>query len=585
MTSGANKSVFVKEESALAAPSDALDNTAQHNLKPVPAEEILTSVGEAIYEWDTQTDQILWSGNAAQVLGVKDMSSFSTGLGYAALLDQDNLTSRYDTVMNGAAGDDGGGVPFAIQYCIHPDGAQNRVNKGLWVEDTGRWFAGENGRPVRVHGIIRIINIRHEEEERLAYLSRYDKLTGQLNQSRLVELLEQAIDDCRKYRNSTGFMIIAIDKLEAVNSQYGFEVGDKVIAAVSKRLKSCMRRGDVLGRYSGNKLGVILYNCTEDELPMAAERFLSSVRDEVVVAGDASVGLTVSIGGVIAPRFARKGLEAISKALESLELTRAKRLGTFLAYRTDHDRDMMRRRNIEIASELVTAWRENRIELAYQPIVSAADHNPVYYEALLRMRRPNGELITSGTFIELAEKLGLVRLLDCRALELAIAALTEDKALRLSVNVSAKTIADRDWLNTLSRAGYTDKELCKRLTVEITETAMLESIEDTKVFVSYIKDLGCRVAIDDFGAGYTSYRTLRELDVDVVKIDGSFISNLINSDDDQMFVSYFVSLAKSLGIVTVAEWVGDMNTASRLKDMGVSHFQGEAFGLSKPEPI
>lgn len=581
MTAGKEDQVFSNTSAAGETPL-ALEQPAGGDF---PAEEILTSVGEAIYEWNTASDVILWSENVVRVLGITDIGPVSTGRGYAALLDQENMTSRYDTVMSGASVDDGSGVPFAIQYRIFPDTAGRGGSSGLWLEDTGRWFAGEDGRPERVHGIIRVINIRHEEEERLAYLSRYDKLTGQLNQSRLVELLEQGITDCRKYRTSCGFLVIAIDKLDIVNSHYGFEIGDRVITAVSQRLKDNMRKGDVLGRYSGNKLGVILYNCSEDEMPMAADRFLNAVNDEVISVDDVNVGLTVTIGGVIAPRYARGGLEAISHALEALEVARGTRRGTFLAYRSDHDRDLKRRKNIEIANEIVTAWREDRIELAFQPIVSAADHNPVYHEALLRMRRPDGELISSGAFIELAEKLGLVRILDCRALELAVKALTDNENLRLSVNVSAKTITDREWLNILSKAGMGHPGLCKRLTIEITETAMLESIEDTKVFAGYVKDLGCRIAIDDFGAGYTSYRTLRELDVDVVKIDGSFISNLLNSPDDQTFVSYFVNLSKSLGIVTVAEWVGDMETASRLKDMGVLQFQGEAFGLSKPKPI
>ena len=183
----------------------------------------------------------------------------------------------------------------------------------------------------------------------------------------------------------------------------------------------------------------------------------------------------------------------------------------------------------------------------------------------------------------LADRLGLVRLLDHRVLELAVAELVTAPALKASLNVSAASTVDPDWWGALGGMLRAHPGVGERLTVEITETAAIHDIDETRGFVARVKDLGCRIAIDDFGAGNTSFRNLRKLGVDLVKIDGAFVQNLAHSDDDRAFVRTLIDLARRLNLETVAEWVQDEEAAAMLADWGCDYLQGALVGLAAAE--
>jgi EAL domain-containing protein (putative c-di-GMP-specific phosphodiesterase class I) len=224
--------------------------------------------------------------------------------------------------------------------------------------------------------------------------------------------------------------------------------------------------------------------------------------------------------------------------------------------------------------------------LALQPIVTSRSREPELYECLLRMKRLDGSIASASEFIHVAEQFGLAKLIDHRVLELAVDLLRSIPRVKLALNVSAATAADPHWLSCLEAFTGKDRSLTERLTIEITETTAILDLAETVKFVSSLKALGCRVALDDFGAGYTSFRSLRMLGVDMVKIDGSFIENLATHAEDEMFVRTLIDLARNFGIVTVGEWVGDEKTAKLLENAGVAYMQGYFFGapeLAKAE--
>ena len=202
---------------------------------------------------------------------------------------------------------------------------------------------------------------------------------------------------------------------------------------------------------------------------------------------------------------------------------------------------------------------------------------PHFHEALVRINRP-GEVAASD-FAAFAERLGLIRLIDRHVLDLALDVLGRTDR-RISINVSADTVGDRNGWRRLTGALAARPGLAERLIVEITETAMIKNLEEAATFVSRLHEAGCRVAIDDFGAGFSSFRNLRVLDVDIVKIDGSFIENLAKSPDDQVFVRILTELARSFGITTIAEWVQDEETVEVLKRFGVDAIQGRLTGAA-----
>lgn len=541
--------------------------------------DIMTSIGEVPYEWTIVTDTIAWGSNAAEILIVRDPEAIATGRAFAKLTNSDKTLTRFDAVMKSARRDDGQGVPYQIQYSINPDGTDRK----LWIEDTGRWFADSRGGPARAHGVVRVINERHEQEEKLTYLSRFDALTGEMNRWHLAEVLEATLAETTKQRGSCGFMLIAIDNLARLNEAYGFDVADEVIGAVAKRLRAKMRGGDQLGRFSGNKFAVILNNCTPEDMEKAAERLLAGVRDDVVRTAAGPVAITVTIGGVTAPRHARTVAEVVARAQETLMAAKAKRQGWYQVYRPNIERDALRKENVRSADEIVAALNERRILLAFEPVADAATRQNAFYECLMRIRRADGSLVHAGAVIPVAERLGLVRLLDHRVLELLISEMVAVPSLHASVNVSPSSTTDPDWWSALGASLRAHNGVAERLTVEITEMTAIHDVDETRGFVARVKDLGCRIAIDDFGAGYTSFRNLRKLGVDIIKIDGAYVQNLMRSEDDQAFVQTLIELAQRLGLKTVAEWVQDEESARQLQAWGCDYLQGKLIGLASIE--
>ena len=541
---------------------------------------ILASIGLVPYDWRIDTDTLTWGANAAEVLQVRDLARIATGRSFASFLDPKNASTRYDAVMNGDGRDYGAGVPYQAEYCLltGPSGATP-----LWVEDNGRWFAGPNGRPVRAHGVVRAVTARHQNEQQLTYLSRFDRLTGEMNRNALTETLTTTLEEALKFRGSCSFMMIAVDNLARINESYGFGVADEVIAAVGRRIRSRMRAGDMLGRFSSNKFGVLLKNCTPDDLVMAAERFLAAVREDPVQTANGPVATTITIGGVAAPRHARTVAEILAHAQESLDTAKAKRRGSFVAYRPNVELEALRQENVRSTDKIITALNERRILLAFEPVVTTSARHAVFHECLMRIRQTDGTVVAATAVVPVAEQLGLVRLIDHRVIELVVAELLATPEARVSVNVSPDSISDPEWWSAFSARLRGRSSLAQRMILEITETAAIQNIDETAGFVTRAKDLGCRIAIDDFGAGYTSFRNLRRLGVDMIKIDGAFVQNLIRSEDDRAFVQTMIGLGRSLGLETVAEWVQDEETAAMLAGWGCNYLQGDLIGRATIE--
>jgi diguanylate cyclase (GGDEF)-like protein len=541
---------------------------------------ILGSIGEAAYDWCLDNDVLIWGANARRVLAVPDEADIATGRAFARLLDAGNQTTRFDMVVRSQGRDQGEGVPYQLRYRLRgaADGAPPH-----WVEDTGRWFAGPDGKPVRAHGVVRAINERHALDERLAYLSHFDGLTGEMNRPHLTETLAATLDEATRYRSSCGFLVVAIDGLARINEAYGFAVADEVIRSVAASLRGRMRSGDALGRFSGNKFGIVLKNCTPDDMAAAADRMLAIVRDTIVPTAAGPVVATVTIGGVVAPRHARTVEDILSRAQEALDAAKAKRRGSFQPYRPSIEREAQRRENARATDEIIAALNERRILVAFEPVVEIASRRPVFHECLMRMRRSDGSLAPAGDVIPVAERLGLVRLIDHRMVELVMAELQAAPDLRVSLNVSPASTCDADWWACLEGQLRACPAAGGRVTLEITESAVIHNLDDARGFVTRAKDLGCRIAIDDFGAGYTSFRNLRKLGVDIIKIDGAFVHDLTRSPDDQVFVRTMVDLGRGLGLATVAEWVQDETSAAMLAGYGCDYMQGVLVGLGSLE--
>lgn len=535
---------------------------------------LLSSLGEVAYRWSISDDRLFWDGDIQAVLGVP-ADDIDTGRRYATLLEAEAQTNRHDAVFGSGAADRGSGVPFRVEYGLKPAGPDGPI---VWVEDFGRWYADGSPHPARAVGVIRIVNDRHEREQRLLFRSSYDELTGFYNRARLIEILDETLTTAGRMRGSAGFLLLAIDSFRLINDSYGFEVGDQVLAATAKRIASRLRGADALGRFSGNKIAVVMREADDETMAVAAERFLDVARDEVITTDHGAIALTVSIGGVTMPRNAQTVGEATARAEEALQNARTGGQGRFRPFVFSEGLQAERQANAAMSTELIGALNENRYCLALQPIVDASNRTPVLYESLLRLQQSDGGIVDADAFMPLTERLGLSRLLDRRALELALAKLTEKPELRLSVNATADAATDRRWMTVLTEAAAERPDATSRLVVEITESVAIRNMAEAIHFIAAVKQAGCMVAMDDFGAGHSSFRNLRELDIDMVKIDGKYIAGLAEDADDQVFVKTLLQLTRHLGLKTVAEWVGNAESADLLTAWGVDYLQGDFTG-------
>ncbi|MBR0692162.1 bifunctional diguanylate cyclase/phosphodiesterase [Bradyrhizobium lablabi] len=548
-------------------------------MPPVPpAARILASLGQATFIWDLATDAIAWSDNAFAVFPDIPAASLSTGAELAKLIEP-SRSMRAEALSHAMPARSGESVPYRLEYGVRAASSAPVI----WIEETGCWFAGADGRPARAQGVVRINNERHAHDEQLLKLSRHDPLTNELNRTHLIASLAETLEECARFRVSCAFMLIGIDHLARVNDAFGFDVADAVIAEVAKRIRARLRGGDMLGRFSGNKFGLILRNCTVDDTNVAAERFLAAVRDEVVPTKSGPVSVTVSIGAVTIPRHARSAEEAVNRAQETLDGAKRRRAGSFALWKPNVERDAQRRVNIRVTDEIVTALNERRLVVGFEPVVDARSRQPAFYECLVRMEQEDGRALLAPDIVPVAERLGLIRLVDHRVLELALAELAAAPGVQLSLNISPDTTMDPDWWTTIESLMRAHPGVGERLIVEITETVAIQDVDDVRGFVTRLKNFGSRIAIDDFGAGYTSFRNLRKLGVDIVKIDGAFVQNIAHSADDRAFVQTLIDLARRLQIKTVAEWVQDEEAAVMLREWGCDFIQGRLIGLASPD--
>jgi diguanylate cyclase (GGDEF)-like protein len=542
------------------------------------ASTILASLGQAAFVWDLATDAIVWSEQANAVFSDIPAASLANGAEFSRLIEPQR-SIRTEALSHSVPTKRGEGAPYRIEYGVRTSTSE----PVLWIEETGCWFAGPDGKPAQAQGIVRINNERHARDEQLLRLSRHDPLTGELNRTHLVAALAEAIEEATRFRTSCAFMLIGIDHLARINDAFGFDVADAVISEVARRIRLRLRGGDVLGRFSGNKFGLVLKNCTVDDMNVAAERFLAGIRDEVVPTKSGPVSVTASIGAVSVPRYARNANEAINRAHETLDGVKHRRAGSFALWRPNVERDAQRKVNIRVTDEIVTALNERRIVMAFEPVVEAGSRATAFYECLIRMEQDDGRMLLAPDIVPVAEKLGLIRLVDHRVLELVVAELAASPKVQLSLNISPETTMDPDWWGSIESLMHAHPGVAERLIVEITETVAIQDIDDLRGFVTRLKNFGSRIAIDDFGAGYTSFRNLRKLGVDIVKIDGAFVQNIARSADDRAFVQTLIDLARRLDIKTVAEWVQDEESGLMLRDWGCDYIQGRLIGLASSE--
>jgi len=394
-----------------------------------------------------------------------------------------------------------------------------------------------------------------------------------------VLMLETSIHHVIREHTCGSLLLVSIQNLSMIINAYGHDTSEIVFHDLSKIIESMLQEGDVIQRLQRDQLGIILMNSSQEDAAVMAQRINNTIqnfgRDNVATASLHLIGV---IGSVVFPIESTSADDALDKAYVAVSSPHAVPHRTVDMIKQDADQA---RQQMGLANYLLKAYKEKRLRLAYQPVIQSTTGKTVHYEALLRLVNPSGKITSAGALIPVAERMGLIDIIDTMVMELVIQELKQSPQISLAFNVSNHTTENAVWLDSIHHLLKDRPDVASRVIVEITETAIHRDLRRTAYFVASLQSLGCSVALDDFGSGYTSFRQLKALSVDMVKIDGVFIKDLAQSADNQFFVKTLLDFARGFGLETVAEYVETGEIAKILMGLGVDCMQGYYFG--KPE--
>ena len=554
---------------------DRTERQSPSGIKPSPRPAEHTDHGgrdsalQSMFEYEPSSGILRWSDvNAAvRLLGAADPSGIESLENFNKRLADGAVPERTDAFAEKVQS-------YCCEYELLRDNGETH-----WVEERGGWIGADNQR--RLICVIRSIESEKRRDEELSWLASNDELTGHLNRVSLRRELEKVIVKATSNGSAAAYVIAGIDDLGAVNADFGFEAADKLITEIADRLADVLGPNDSIGRVAGTKFGIIIRDCNDDDVRSICMKLMNSVRESVIETRRGGVSASICIGAVMLPQDADCSNVAMAHAEAALDAAKRQGKSSWSTFSEKTDTVSMRRRNTHMSDVILTALNERRVRLAFQPIVSDLDEEAKKFECLIRMRGEDGQEISAPEFIPAAERLGLVHLLDRRVLELATNTLEVCPNIHLNVNISMETVKDFVWAEGYISHLRANQHLARRITVELTETQVIDAIDASIEFVSEIKEIGCSFGIDDFGAGYTSFRNLKAMDIDILKIDGSFVTGVSSSRENQLFVRTLLDLARNFGMKTVAEWVDNEADAMLLKGLGVDYLQG--YLLGKPD--
>ena len=439
-------------------------------------------------------------------------------------------------------------------------------------------------------GYLLAIMLRERERtaKEMEFRARHDALTGLLNRDEF----EQRVNAALAARSRHALLYLDLDKFRVVNDLCGHAAGDQLLRDVSVLLNSTLPEGKVIARLGGDEFAVLLADTPAHPAMAVAETLRQAIHDFQFVHGERSFWLAISIGVV----FPEAGVDTFEMALADADRAcyQAKEEGRNRVRRYEpSDRDMVvRRAEMDWVSRLRSAIEENRLQLYAQPIVSVSDPrgSDGHIELLLRLIDERGTLVSPMAFIPAAERYGLMPSIDRWVVEAAFsrfARLVADRRMTGSevwaINLSGATLGDEGFPDFLKHQFARHELRYGAICFEVTETAAIGNLSRARRFMLEMKALGCCFALDDFGAGASSFSYLQNLPVDYLKIDASFVTDIINNPVKDAMVRAINQIGHVMGIKTIAEGVESLNVLARLGTIGVDYAQGYAFG--KPQPF
>lgn len=443
--------------------------------------------------------------------------------------------------------------------------------------------------------------LRHQQEEqlinelasksiieaKLKFLVAHDELTGLANRNSFERQLRLIMNLSNKLKKEGSLLFIDIDRFSLINELEGFDVGDRLLVELTLMIRKLVPPSSLFARVGADEFCLFLENKTKKQAQIIAETIRTAVENFRFFTGETCYSASVSIGiaALDTNSPAQHPGEMILHGRQACNFAKANGREKIKLYNQDDIAVKERRRDITWVPLIRKAMRENGLFLLFQPVVQLNNGDVSHYEVLVRMRGDDDQTITPDQFIPVAERMGLIHAIDLWVVENAIEFLASLPSymsrISLAINLSGNAFQYPDLLQVIRDKLELTWVDASRLTFEITETAAVDNIERTRDMINKIRELGCKFALDDFGAGFCSFNYLRTFPVDYVKIDGQFVRNLDHNETDQILVKSMVEIAGKLGKKTIAEFVETPSIALKLKEIGVTLGQGYAFG--KPE--
>lgn len=500
------------------------------------------------------------------------------GLGFREITHPDEVERD---VLNFRALEEGDADSYYMEKrWIRKDGST------LWVNMSVGPVRTADGRLERYVVVAQDVSSAHDLSLKLSYQARHDALTGLINREefehRLAEFLQQVLDgDTRG-----AFCYLDLDQFKLVNDTAGHVAGDELLRQIAPRLRERIRESDTLARLGGDEFGVLLIGCDQAEAAEIAGQLCEAVEDFTFVWKDHSFKLGVSIGVVPLESDALTNATDVLQAADTACYA-AKDAGRnrFMLWREDDASLYRRRGEMQWIPRLNRAMENDSFRLVAQPIAALdATEGPSSWHELLVRLQENGETIPPGAFLPAAERYGFAPRLDRMMVGKAIDWLSRHPGqTTLSVNLSGQTFCDPGFraylIGELEKLGGQARRLC----FEITETAAIGNLADALRLIEGVRRFGCLIALDDFGSGLSSFAYLKNLPVDILKIDGSFIRDIARDPIDMAIVQSIQEVAQVMGKITVAEFVESEQILKTLRQIGVDYAQG--FHIGHPRPL
>jgi len=462
-------------------------------------------------------------------------------------------------------------------------------HNSVWALVTASLVCDDDGRPLYAIRQLQDINARKQVEGQLEYLADNDPLTGLYNRRRFARELSHHLDLAQRYGLSGTLVAIDIDHLKAINDRFGHSGGDELITACARILANRARRSDVVGRLGGDEFALILPYTDSAQAVAWADEFLNALKHDHGLEMRPLPELGASVG-IVAFKDSPEASASDLQVCADLAMYQAKRegrsrvalYGPELERPADGGSGAAGLARPTWSARIRTALLEDAFVLYAQPIIDLRTDRVSHQELLLRLPLSGGEVILPGAFIYTAERFGLVRELDRWVIVHAVGRVAAHPEETVAINLSADSLCDPDLAEFVEAQTTLAGVDPQNLVFEVTETAAISNMAGAQRCLNKLIELGARVSLDDFGAGYGSFHHLKQLPLHLLKIDGEFIRDLTASRTNQIFVRCMVELAHGLGQRTVAEHVEDQPTLDLVRELGVDLAQGNFLGPAQP---